>query len=112
MKIREIKAKSILSKSQVYDYALNPYVGCAHSCACCYARFMKRFTGHREMWGGRYAQGVRRPCADRQAELPLRRPHLQEEQDGWAMEDSFFKQMGETLNTGFDKEGIPCQVLF
>jgi len=24
MKIREIKAKSILSKSRVYDYALNP----------------------------------------------------------------------------------------
>lgn len=51
MKIREIKAKSILSKSQVYDYALNPYVGCQHSCVYCYAKFMKRFTGHRERWG-------------------------------------------------------------
>lgn len=51
MKIREIKAKSILSKSQVYDYALNPYVGCQHGCVYCYARFMKRFTGHRERWG-------------------------------------------------------------
>ncbi len=51
MKIREIKAKTILSKSQVYDYALNPYVGCQHNCAYCYARFMKRFTGHRERWG-------------------------------------------------------------
>jgi DNA repair photolyase len=51
MNIREIKAKSILSKSQVYDYALNPYVGCQHSCVYCYAKFMKRFTGHRERWG-------------------------------------------------------------
>jgi len=51
MKIREIQAKSILSKSQVYDYALNPYVGCQHSCVYCYAKFMKRFTGHRERWG-------------------------------------------------------------
>jgi DNA repair photolyase len=51
MKIREIKAKSVLSKSQVYDYALNPYVGCGHGCVYCYAKFMKRFTGHRESWG-------------------------------------------------------------
>ncbi len=51
MKIREIKAKSILSKSQVYDYALNPYIGCQHGCVYCYAKFMKRFTGHRERWG-------------------------------------------------------------
>ena len=51
MKMREIKAKSILSRSQVYDYALNPYVGCQHGCVYCYAKFMKRFTGHREKWG-------------------------------------------------------------
>jgi DNA repair photolyase len=51
MKIREIQAKSILSKSQVYDYALNPYVGCQHNCVYCYAKFMKRFTGHKEQWG-------------------------------------------------------------
>jgi DNA repair photolyase len=51
MKIREITAKSILSKSQVYDYALNPYVGCQHECVYCYAKFMKRFTGHTEKWG-------------------------------------------------------------
>ncbi|HYA15165.1 MAG TPA: radical SAM protein [Syntrophales bacterium] len=51
MKISEIKVKSILSKSQVYDYALNPYVGCGHNCIYCYAKFMKRFTGHKEKWG-------------------------------------------------------------
>lgn len=51
MVIKEITAKSILSKSQVYDYALNAYVGCQHGCVYCYAKFMKRFTGHREPWG-------------------------------------------------------------
>ena len=51
MKIEEISAKSILSKSQVYDYAMNPYRGCSHACRYCYAAFMKRFTGHREPWG-------------------------------------------------------------
>ena len=33
------------------DYAINPYVGCSHSCRYCYAAFMKRFTGHKEKWG-------------------------------------------------------------
>jgi len=30
----------------------------------------------------------------------------------WAMEDGFFRRMGETLSKGFEKEEIPCQVLF
>ena len=51
MKIQEIQAKNILSKSKVYDWTINPYVGCIHSCAYCYARFMKRFSGHQENWG-------------------------------------------------------------
>ena len=50
MIIKEIEAKTILSKSQIYDYALNAYVGCPHNCLYCYARFMRRFTGHREPW--------------------------------------------------------------
>lgn len=49
--VREIHAKSILSKSRVLEYTINPYVGCEHACTYCYARFMKRFTGHREAWG-------------------------------------------------------------
>ncbi len=53
IKIREIKAKSIISKSNLpdADYVINPYVGCMHLCFYCYARFMKRFTGHTESWG-------------------------------------------------------------
>ncbi len=51
MILREIYARSILVKSQVSDYTVNPYVGCQHRCTYCYARFMKRFTGHKEPWG-------------------------------------------------------------
>ncbi len=51
MKIKEVKAKSILSASKVYDWVINPYIGCQHGCTYCYARFMKKFTGHNEPWG-------------------------------------------------------------
>jgi DNA repair photolyase len=51
MIVKEVFAKSILSKSQIYDYTINCYVGCSHSCRYCYAAFMKRFTGHKERWG-------------------------------------------------------------
>jgi DNA repair photolyase len=51
MIIREKQAKSILSKSRIYDYALNPYTGCQHACTYCYARFMQRYSGHQEAWG-------------------------------------------------------------
>jgi len=51
MIVKEIQAKAILSLSKVYSYAINPYIGCQHSCSYCYARFMKRVTGHREPWG-------------------------------------------------------------
>ena len=51
MKIKEIKAKNILSKSKVYDWTINPYVGCQHGCIYCYAKFMKRFSSHKENWG-------------------------------------------------------------
>ena len=51
MIVREIQSKTILSASKVYDYVINPYVGCQHGCSYCYARFMKRFSGHKEPWG-------------------------------------------------------------
>lgn len=51
MVVREILVRGALSKSKVFDYVVNPYVGCEHGCAYCYARFMKRFTGHTEPWG-------------------------------------------------------------
>ena len=51
MIIKETPAKSILSASKIYDYVINPYVGCEHACSYCYARFIKKFTGHTEPWG-------------------------------------------------------------
>lgn len=51
MIVRETQSKTILSKSEVYPYTINPYVGCQHQCTYCYARFMRRFSGHREPWG-------------------------------------------------------------
>ena len=51
MIVREVQAKTILSRSKVFDYSLNPYIGCEHGCTYCYARFMKRYTGHTEDWG-------------------------------------------------------------
>jgi DNA repair photolyase len=51
MIIKEIQSKTILSASKVYPYVINPYTGCQHNCAYCYAHFMKRFTGHKEPWG-------------------------------------------------------------
>jgi DNA repair photolyase len=49
--VREVQAKTILSVSKIHDYVVNPYTGCQHACSYCYARFMKRFTGHQEPWG-------------------------------------------------------------
>lgn len=51
LKVREIQAKSVLSASKIYPYVVNPYVGCQHACSYCYARYMKKFTGHSEPWG-------------------------------------------------------------
>jgi DNA repair photolyase len=49
--VKEVRAKTILSASKVQPYVINPYTGCQHGCTYCYARFMKRVTGHREPWG-------------------------------------------------------------
>lgn len=49
--IKEVECKSVLSKSKLADYTINCYTGCLHSCVYCYARYMKRFTGHEEPWG-------------------------------------------------------------
>lgn len=51
MIVKEIQSKTILSNSKIYPYVINPYTGCQHACSYCYARFMKKFTGHKEPWG-------------------------------------------------------------
>ena len=51
MIIKEINCKTILNKSKLMDYCINPYTGCQHKCSYCYARFMKKYTNHKEEWG-------------------------------------------------------------
>jgi DNA repair photolyase len=51
MIVKEIRSKTILSASKIQDYVINPYVGCQHGCRYCYARYIKKFTGHKEAWG-------------------------------------------------------------
>jgi DNA repair photolyase len=51
--IHEISCKSLMNKSGIpgIDYGVNPYTGCIHACAYCYARFMSRHTAHGMPWG-------------------------------------------------------------
>ncbi|MDT7859071.1 MAG: radical SAM protein [Candidatus Aenigmarchaeota archaeon] len=52
MRVNEIKVKSILGKSSIGDYCINPYVGCMISCIYCYADYYTRkFSKHQEEWG-------------------------------------------------------------
>jgi len=50
--ISEVECKSVLNKSALADYCINPYVGCQHACRYCYAEsYTRRFTNHIEPWG-------------------------------------------------------------
>jgi len=52
IQVAEVRAKSILNASKIYDYCVNAYTGCALNCRYCYARlFMRRYSGHAEPWG-------------------------------------------------------------
>ena len=79
MAIREVEARSILQKSNIpgTSYVINPYTGCVHGCVYCYARFMKRFTGHSEAWGAFLDAKVNAPELLRR-QLERRRTPLRE----------------------------------
>ncbi|WP_370798889.1 radical SAM mobile pair protein B [Xylanibacter rarus] len=51
--VDNVSVRSVMTKSTlpVGGFSVNPYVGCPHACKYCYASFMKRFTGHTELWG-------------------------------------------------------------
>ncbi|MEE8167578.1 MAG: radical SAM protein [Candidatus Hydrothermarchaeales archaeon] len=48
MILKEVRCKTALSPSGLYDYALNPYRGCEHACIYCYAPSILRET---RKWG-------------------------------------------------------------
>jgi len=73
MIVNEVYAKSILSKSKVFDYTINPYVGCEHGCTYCYARFMKRFTDHKEEWG-KFVDAKVNAASSLQREIKRKKP--------------------------------------
>lgn len=56
--VKEIQAKSILSRSTLkdsdYDFSCNPYIGCRFGCVYCYASFMGRFVGKKTNDWGNY----------------------------------------------------------
>ncbi|MGQ9722127.1 MAG: radical SAM protein [Candidatus Jordarchaeum sp.] len=51
--VREIFCKGILSRSGIgsVEYSINPFTGCSHGCAYCYARFMLRYARTKQPWG-------------------------------------------------------------
>ncbi|MFQ6051540.1 MAG: radical SAM protein [Candidatus Hydrothermarchaeota archaeon] len=54
IKLKEIEVKSIINRSGILgvDLCINPYVGCQHGCVYCYARFMRKYSGHmNDSWG-------------------------------------------------------------
>jgi DNA repair photolyase len=53
MKAKEVQAKTLLSECGLpeFAYSVNPYTGCGHGCAYCYARFMGKYSHPGEPWG-------------------------------------------------------------
>ena len=51
--IAEVRCRSVLGKSRIYgvDYSINPYIGCEHGCAYCFARFMAKHAYRGFEWG-------------------------------------------------------------
>jgi len=52
--VHETHVNSILIRSKIYgvDYAVNPYIGCAHGCVYCYARYIFERRGiEPSLWG-------------------------------------------------------------
>lgn len=90
---REIPARSMLSKSALAQYAVNCYVGCLHACVYCYARFMRRFTGHKEPWGQFLDARVNAPevLAQEVKRRPGGRAILSSVCDGWQPAEQRFR---------------------
>ena len=70
-----IGCKSLMTRSGIpsLDYAINPYLGCAHGCVYCYASFMARFRDIKDPWGSFVGYKERAPEVIRR-ELRRRQP--------------------------------------
>lgn len=51
IRLNAITVNSIISPSRLANYCLNPYAGCEHGCAYCYARYATRYSHPTEEWG-------------------------------------------------------------
>jgi len=53
IKLVEIQARNILSKTKVpdADFVVNPFIGCQHKCVYCYARYICRWIKEDSEWG-------------------------------------------------------------
>lgn len=53
MKVKKIKAKSVLTPSKLpgADWVINPYLGCSFGCKYCYAAFIGRWKHPGKEWG-------------------------------------------------------------
>ncbi|MBI3190237.1 radical SAM protein [archaeon] len=49
--MREVKAKTILTKSRLADYCVNAYMGCGFGCEYCYAQLIIRKFHPGKKWG-------------------------------------------------------------
>lgn len=48
----EVTCRTLLNPSKLATYCINPYIGCQHGCAYCYAESItKGFSRHTEAWG-------------------------------------------------------------
>ena len=113
MVIREITCKSILSDTGLpADYAINCYVGCEHGCRYCYARYMKRFTGHREPWGTFVDVRVNAPeVLERQVRRkPPGSVMLSSVCDGWQPLEASYRVTGRCVEV-LTQHGWPVSVL-
>lgn len=97
--VREIIAKSVLCKSGISDYCVNCYTGCLHGCIYCYARFMKRFSGHEEPWGKFLDVKINAPDVLAKEVLRRKPAHafMSSVCDGWQPAEKRFKVSRECL---------------
>ncbi|MEM0333210.1 MAG: radical SAM protein [Candidatus Aenigmatarchaeota archaeon] len=52
IEVKEIKVNSLIGRSSIADYCINPYIGCQHACKYCYANFYtKKIYGIKKQWG-------------------------------------------------------------